>query len=294
LAPGSFALRDGAKLFIRRFRRLAQIIVWGGLFGAGGVLPHATARSFFIRRWRRFSQIIVWVGCLAPRSRDGAKLFYPQISQILADYCLGWTVWRRRWRRLAQIIVWVAVWHRDHATVRSFFIRRLRRFSQIIVWVAVWRRGSFALRDGAKLYYPRSAQEDGQEYQREAEDKDKPQSAPAIPGAGGGGCASVAGTRLLSVLCGPAKRRAGIEQRGEGLLTGAFTHNLNDFLTGDFTLLEFLTEFVIRWIINHNLLVFNGLVDCPSPFGIQCCVLRTGCRRLCARKQALKWLMAPR
>jgi hypothetical protein len=37
--------------------------------------------------------------------------FYPQITQILADY------------------FWVAIWRRG-----AFFIRRLRRFSQIIFW----------------------------------------------------------------------------------------------------------------------------------------------------------------
>jgi hypothetical protein len=42
--------------FIRRFRRLSQIIFEGGLLGAGKVTW--AARMFFIRRFRRLSQII--------------------------------------------------------------------------------------------------------------------------------------------------------------------------------------------------------------------------------------------
>jgi hypothetical protein len=157
--------------FIRRLRRLSQIVFWGAVWCWDGlpVCPCFLSADCADSRRLFFGGLFgVGMACLS------ALVFYPQIAQIRADYflvgclVLGWPACLplfsiRRLRRLPQIIFWWAVWRRDGLPVcpcflsadcadsrRLFFwwavwcwnglpvcpyfsIRRLRRFAQIIL-----------------------------------------------------------------------------------------------------------------------------------------------------------------
>ncbi|MGI5923619.1 MAG: hypothetical protein ACOX9E_06720 [Lentisphaeria bacterium] len=154
----------------------------------GNFLSHAQARRFFIRRFRRLAQIMA--ACLAACaaihaagflqigadfrrlvcvSRAGAKVFYPQIPQISADYgglsCRLRGNSRRRVfadrGRFSQIGVCLT------RRCEDFFIRRFRRFSQIMAAClaagflqigADFRRLVCVSRAGAKVFYPQIPQ----------------------------------------------------------------------------------------------------------------------------------------